>query len=293
MSDEIRTAAVIEAELASLPDNNDDVGQDEAVIENPQATYEAGRKGWVPKDQYKKDPATWVDADTFLQRGDRFVANLQRDVQRLTQQLADFEGTKAAFVKFSEDTLARKDVELKEAIANLRTQRVQAIREGEDDLAIQIEDRIDLLRDQQKTVKAIDVVAPPPVKNNDADDPVLQEWISEDNAWFNENVAMRDFAIKIGEALIANKEPLRGRRFLDKIRSIMETEFPRRFQKKETNARPSGESSTAQSGARSGDNSGKTERDLPKEDLALMKEFIASGLMTKEKFLKSYFSRNG
>ena len=36
---------------------------------------------------------------------------------------------------------------------------------------------------------------------------------------------------------------------------------------------------------------GKTVRDLPPRDLALMKQFVAEGLYTEETFLESYFSR--
>lgn len=301
MSDVQRTMADIEAELAAINTNTADVDyaeQEESESSLSQASldaanYEAGRKGWVPKDQYKKNPDTWVDAQTFLERGDRFVTNLQRDVANLTQKLQDFEGTKAAFVKFSEESLARKDGELKEAISALKSQRMQAIREGEDDLAVQIEDRIDLLKDQQKEVKAAPAVAAQRRTEPDPADPVLQEWIDEDNKWFNEEPKLRDYAIKVGEQLIADGETIRGRRFLDKIRGIMETEFPRRFKgKTEAAAYRGGESSTASSGAKNSNSGGKTERDLPAIDLALMKEFISTGFTTKEKFLKSYFSRN-
>jgi hypothetical protein len=304
MSDEQRSVSDIEAELSNIDTNTVDVDygdQDDAQSEDAgpsqaaidASNYEAGRKGWVPKNQYKKNPDTWVDAQTFLERGDRFVTNLQRDVAKLTQKLEDFEGTKAAFVKFSEDTIARKDVELKEAISALKIQRVQAIREGEDDLAVQLDDRIDLLKEQRNEVKAAPAVAAARKAEPDAQDPVLQEWIEEDNSWFNDEPKLRDFAIKVGEQMIADGETVRGRRFLDKVRSVMETEFPRRFKaKKEDATYKGGESSTAASGNKTGGVSGKTERDLPAVDLALMKEFIATGFTTKEKFLKSYFSRN-
>lgn len=294
MADEIRTTEVIAAELSRIeevtatPESEDAVkGPSQAAVDASE--YEAGRKGWVPKAQYKKD-APWVDAQTFLERGDRFVNNLQRDVATLTKKLEDFEGTKAAFVKFSEDALAKKDVELKSAISALRVQRTQAIREGEDDLAVELEDRIDLLREQSVKVKELPaVVAAPGPKT---EDPVLKEWIDDGNAWFNEDANLRDFAVKMGEKLIANGETVRGRRFLDKIRTIMVQEFPRRFGKKDdAAARTGAESSTAASGNRSGGVAGKTARDLPKEDLALMKEFIATGYTTEAKFLQSYFSR--
>lgn len=297
MADEIRTTEEITAELNAIDTATADLHQNEGE-ETPRgpsqaaidaSEYEAGRKGWVPKNQYKKD-APWVDAQTFLERGDRFVSNLQRDVATLTKKLEEFEGTKTQFIKFSEDALAKKDAELKTAITALRVQRTQAIREGEDDLAVELEDRIDLLKEQSTTVKELPkTVTQATVAQVAAVDPVLKEWISDGNEWFNEDAGMRDFAIKMGENLIKGGEHVRGRKFLDKIRTIMAQEFPRRFGAKETTAaRSGGESSTASSGKAEG---GKTSRDLPKVDLEMMRDLISGGYTTEAKFLKSYFSR--
>lgn len=296
-----RAAAEIEAELEALDTNTNDLHRDDSTQpEAPTAgdaadIHEAGRKGWVPKDQYKKDPASWVDAKTFLQRGDRFVSNLQREVDGLKQKLSDFEGTKAAFVKFSEETLAKKDSELKEAISALRVQRSQATREGDDELAVQLEDRIELLRDQRVEVKTLPEAAATTTKpaGPDNNDLVLREWVSEGNEWFDTEPKLRDFAVAMGEQMIAGGETTRGRRFLDKIAAAMAIEFPRRFKAKDGAPRNNAaESSNANTGNATGGNGGKTERDLPKEDLAMMRELIADGYTTKEKFLASYYSRN-
>src|SRR5260370_13868990 len=100
-----RTAAEIEAELASINNNTADLGTAEDSTEldiAPSNDYEseASRQGWVPRDKYRGDAAKWVDAKTFVERGERFASHLQREVASLKQKLEDFEGTKAAFVKF-------------------------------------------------------------------------------------------------------------------------------------------------------------------------------------------------
>lgn len=48
----------------------------------------AGRMGWVPLDQWKRDPAKWVDADVFLERTPAEVDRL-RDRARRTGAVAD------------------------------------------------------------------------------------------------------------------------------------------------------------------------------------------------------------
>lgn len=318
-----RSAEDIEAELESLtppdPDYDEEEGQGNdkgegdadtpspeeaarieaettAAAATAQAEQEAGRKGWVPKERFKGDPATWVDAKTFLERGERFTANLQREITALQKKIDGFEGTKAAFAKFYTEQLERKDRELKSAIAELRIRRSEAIMDGEHEAVLEIEDRIELLRDQQKTLK--DDVTPekaePEKVKPDAEapvvDPVILEWIDDGNKWFDDDPRLRAFAIATGDQLINNGETARGRKLLDKISAIIKEEFPRKFRVQQEPTPPAKGQVESDTNTVAGKGSTKTEKDLPPEDFKLMKQFIADGLTTKEKFLKSYFS---
>ena len=314
-----RTSADIEAELASLESvrgveeeeeqgiassNAVDLAAKEAERENAVllAEAEAGRQGWVPKKLYKGDASKWVDAATFIQRGERFNSNLQREVHELRKKLEGFEGTKKAFMKFHEDSIAAKDVEIAANIKELRIQRSEATRNGQDELAISLEDRIDLLSEQRKEVKKLPAEATDEVKTGEAvaaaanlPNPVLDEWVEDGNAWFRDDPQLRSYAIALGDTLIKNGETLRGRKFLDLVTSHMAEDFPRKFKKPKEEGNAGGGNAVEGAGGGSGGKSaggGRTERDLPAEDLALMKQFIREGWTTKEKFLASYFAKN-
>lgn len=298
-----RSAAEIEAELMALPSEAeiDLMGDDDPQIQspatpNPDETA-ARHKGWLPKDEYQGDPAKWVDAKTFIDRGNKFNKNLQREVEQLKRKLEDFEGTKAAFRKFHEDTLAKKDAELQAAINALRVQRSQATMDGDHETAIALEDRIDELRAERKAVKAVEVEQTPPAvaPSNPAGlhVEVLNEWIDDGNTWFREDPKLQAYAVSVGEDLIKSGEPLRGRRFLDKVAEIVAEDFPRKF-KQRSAATPTSPVAPAGSPSRSVPSAGsraKTEADLPPEDLKLMRQFIKEGWTTKEKFLAGYFGR--
>jgi hypothetical protein len=263
------------------------------------AETEAGRKGWVPRDQYKGDPAKWVEAKAFLERGERFTANLQKEVAALKDKVASFEGTQKAFIKFHEETVARKNQEIKDAISSLRVQRSAATREGDDELAVQIEDRIELLKDQQaELAKPPEQVKPdepqvPEVKPKNVTNPVLDEWIADGHKWFEEDPVLRNYAIVIGDTMMKNGETVRGRKFLDKVAEKMREDFPRKFrQQSEDPAAPRVNAVEGAGNQPRVNSAAKTEKDLPEVDYQLMKQFIASGWTTKEKFLKSYFSTN-
>jgi hypothetical protein len=308
-----RTAADIEAELTEIDaaiaevgagEDTDDVGASPEG-DNAAAEVQATRQGWVDKEHYKGDPKKWVDAKTFLERGERFTKNLENEVATLRRKIEEFEGTKAAFKKFHEETIARKDEELKNAIAALRVQRSEAQSEGEHETVVALEDRIDLLKMQQKELKApIEQVAPAVLTSEQAadmakTDPVLAEWVEDGNAWFSEDAKLRQYALNLGENLIKSGETVRGRPFLDKVSELMRRDFPRYFRTAPgaSNLANATSASSTGSGAQAGGGktgvgaAGKTERDLPKEDLELMRQFVKEGWMTKEKFLANYFSR--
>lgn len=319
--------AILEAELQALEESyessdnlqtgsdGDDDGDDEtaklAAAEDSRAVAEASRKGWVPRERFTGDPATWVDAKTFIERGAKFNMNLQKEIADLKKQIASFEGTKQAFAKFHEETVAKKDAEIAEAITQLRLQRSASIREGDDEQTVAIEDRIDLLKEQQTALKApvkqaaAPAVTPPPegtANGVSLDSPLIQDWIEDGNQWFRDDNKLRSYAIALGESMIQDGVTVRGRKFLELVAEKMAEEFPRKFRLMREAAeagteggspRKTGIVEGAGDSAGTGRRGGKTENDLPAEDRKLMHQFIQSGWTTKEKFLKSYFSNTG
>lgn len=256
---------------------------------NASLEAEAARKGWKPKDQFAGDPKDWVDAQTFVARGERFVKNLQKEVAGLKQKLDSFEGTKAQFVKFQTEIMEKKDAELADALRQLRVQRSEAQADGDHESVVALEDRIESVQKERVTTKEeLEAVAAPAAAAKTVN-PILEEWIGDGNEWFQNDAKLRSYAIQLGDELRAQGETLTDRPFLDKVATLMAAEFPHKFGGNANRTRPgmaeSGRTAAVASGA-------KSERDLPAADRALMKEFVAQGYMTKEKFLTDYFSRN-
>ena len=280
------------AEVAALTDGgrNTGVGDGSHTEVDLETQSKAIRQGWVPRERYTGEPSKWVDAATFVQRGENFTGNLKAELAEMRRQFTEFEGTKKAFVKFHEETLARKDAEYKDAIAALRVQRSQAQAEGDHEVAIQLEDRIDSLRESQKTLKAEAPSAKQAPTQPDMENPVLQEWVKDEAPWFATDAKLRDYAVSVGEQLLASGETARGRPFLDKVLATVHRDFPRRF--KLTGDASVIAGAAAVGGQGGGQSGGKhTAAQLPEEDRKLMKQFVAAGWTTEEKFLKSYFNQ--
>lgn len=305
-----RTVEDIEAELQSLDSaaREQQLAEDDApaapATSTPVHNYEqeAQRKGWKPKDAYTGPEGSWVDAKTFIERGERFTKNLEHEIAVLRAKVEGFEGTKAQFRKFFDEQMAKRDKEHADAIAALRIQRSQAIREGDDELAIQLEDRIDETKAQQASLaaeaKQLEVEkTTPATAAPQPDSPVLIEWMEDGNDWFKKDEVLTKHAIAVGEQFRKDGDKSIGRAFLDRVAAQVRSDFPRRFKAQPAaGARPATTESASQGNtgtAKTPGYNGQTERDLPAEDLAIMRQFVKEGLYTKEQFLKSYFSRNG
>lgn len=304
-----RTAEQIEAELAEI----DNVARDLTLADTDPALvkaappehdyeYEAARRGWKPESQYTGPEGKWVDAKTFIDRGERFTKKLETEIESLKRQVQAFEGTKAQFRKFFDAQMAKRDQEHTEAIQALRIQRSQATRDGDDELAIELEDRIDATKKQQQVLKeeaseaAAEKTEGASVAAGNEPNPVLDEFIADGNQWFRDDEVLTKHAIAVGTQLRKQGEKALGRRFLDMVAEQVRADFPRRFKELDAQSGTPTRNATTSGGGQGGTGSvsagGKTERDLPPEDLAVMRQFIKDGLYTKETFLKSYFSRN-
>lgn len=246
---------------------------------------EAGRHGWVPKEAYKGDPAKWKPASQYLEEGLRYNRNVKRELEDLKTRYAGLEKTGQAFAKYYEEAMARKDLELKDAITAAKRQVREAARNGDDDLVDQLEDRVTLLQEERTSLANQETVIPKATEEA-KEDPVLTEWVDDGNDWFREDEKLRSYAIAMGQEMRRKGDNTTGRKFLDSVSARMAEEFPRRFAKKAPTTRQS-QVETSDAG---GDSStGYSIHDLPAEDLALMKDFISKGWTTKDKFLKNYF----
>lgn len=280
--------------------DNDGEGDDgksaEAQAQSEAAAIEAQARaqGWRPEAEFKGE-GKWVDAATFIERGNRFKKNLEKEVATLKEQVAAQKKTNEQFAKFHKEAMERKDAELSDALRKARLDHKEAIRNGDDEDALLLEDRIDALKEEKaklkeepaKKVEEGESEEEAAAAKQASDDRALLEWVEDGNLWFRDDHKLRAYAMAIGQEMRAAGDMSRDRKFLDKIKAQMEDEMPERFAKgnplrRKVGAVETGSSSAAQQ------QQGKTERDLPKQDRELMNKFIKDGLLTKEQFLKDY-----
>lgn len=247
------------------------------------AEAEARLLGWKPLEEFDGPEEKFKPAEEFLAEGKRINGFLRKDLDKLRDQLtrrdhdiAELKQTIAEFAAFHRET-EKKAYE--RAKAELLAAKKDAIREGDGDRVVEIEEKIEQLRE----VKPVTGTIPPPPQV----DPVFAGWVDE-NKWFAENQKLRAVANSYGELLRQEQPGLVGRPFLDEVRRRVSEDFPAAFGNPER-SRPSAVAGSGE--ARSGTAGGKRSfSELPADAKAQCEKFVKQGLVaSREQYVKDYF----
>lgn len=238
---------------------------------------QAKEDGWMPQSEWKGDPARWVDAKTFVERGQQFLPIVQakfrkslEKIDALSAEVSELKEGNKQFLQFHEQTLAKEKKERERVIAELESERKKAITEGDGDAF----DRADKKLQEAKTA--------PPAKPA-GPSPDMQAWLVE-NPWYTTDKKMQKIADGLSDVLAEENPTLKGRAFLDKLAELVKAEMPHKFQ----NARR--EASTTENHERkTPSKTGRTYEDLPEDAKAACDKFVKTMPgFTKEAYLAHY-----
>ena len=264
--------------------SSEDQAEAEALQQDTERVARAG--GWRPKDKYSKDPATWVDAKTFVRRGEAYSKNMQEKMDKLEKEVVELKGTRAQFAEFYEGLLEQRAGEYKATLSALVSSRNAAIRESDDEEAQLIEDQIEALKAAKPVKKdsaPLGRLSDEQMNRNQAE---LRAWVAKGNTWFVADAELGAYALKISEELRGAGDTTMHQEFLDKVAVRVRKDFPEKF-----DTVRAGVNRTSQGDLTVGNSAkGKGSKDLPQADRELMQLFVKQGLTTEEKFLKKYFN---
>lgn len=213
----------------------------ESTTVSPEVEGQARELGWAPKDDFKGDPEKWVDAKTYLDRGEQVLPlvkatnrRLREDLTRTTGKVGDLETalkqsqeTIAALQEFHETEIADR---VKRARADLLTQLKEAKRDENVDREVELTDELSRLN-----AASID----PPKKrtngSNEAETPRVVDYTKdpdfiswqEDNAWFGADVAKTQISQGVAQQLRIAGDKTIGKVFLDKVSAGTQKEIAR------------------------------------------------------------------
>lgn len=251
-----------EQDLAEAPDGLEASHEDE-----PDVTQKARDMGWTDKADFKGDPDRWIDADTFVKRGEEFVPFLKANNKQLERKTKDLERTVAKLVKESAEIGSRA---YDKALRDLKAEHAAAVSAGDVATADDIVDQI------------TDLKAKPPGTPADDFAGKFADWKAE-NPWYDSDPDLQAFAFGIGEKLGAEKVPPEQQ--LAIVTQRVKAAFPHKFDN--PRRREPGAVEGATNARRPG---GKSYSDLPADAKSACDEFVAKGIMNREKYAKEYFA---
>lgn len=244
--------------------------------EQPQYTateQQAMSTGWVPKDQWQGDPDDWVPARQYVKNGELFGR-----INTYKHKIVNLEKTVGELVKHNEKLY---ETGYKDAIDALKQERKQALREGDTERVLELEERAEALQQefQEKQQEFKTSVAAPEAPVN----PLFEEWLAN-NPWYEQDPALHGYAD--GEARILVEASQRAGKVVNYDKLLVEVsrkvkeKFPEKFGLKEK--MPSAVTTGDEPRTRS--TSSSSYKLTPMEE-EIFSRLSASGL-TKEKYIE-------
>lgn len=193
----------------------------------PAVETEALALGWVPKERFRGDEARWVDAATFVERGHSIMpilkannAELLRKFSQSQQEQIQLKEALRAQTENLKNLTEFQSAEVKRQVdrqlATLKAQKREAIKAGEHELAADIDEQMDTVKED--AAKAPKLVTPAPTPAGPQ--PWAQDFAAE-NEWLGKDKRKTGLFMGIADEIFA-KEGLRDRALLDRAKEELD-----------------------------------------------------------------------
>lgn len=238
---------------------------------------EARHHGWTPREEFKGDPAKWVDARTFVTRADEVMPFLKKQNAAQKREIEDlkrqFKRAQAFFSKSEERAYQR-------ALADLESRHDEAVETGDVAASKRIRQEIDGLKEEVSEFStAFKNEEPEVAVDQETVRREFSEWI-EANDWYVTDDAKRRYADFVADQLGPAESYGAGRKaWFAEIEARVGRKFTER---KASPVNGGGNRAVSAKG-------GKTYADLPQEAKAMCDKWIRSGLIaSREEYVKAY-----
>lgn len=218
----------------------DETGGDGTVSNEgaaPEAEQKARSMGWVPKDDFRGDEAKWVDADTFVKRGEEMLPLLKHHNKALLGKVGSLEGEVgrlSGLLTASQEAIEELKILSTETTKlnaeRIRRELVDRIKQAREDNDVDTE--VQLTTELGHVSTAITASAeakpkgaesPPPERPDFTKTEWWKGWVN-DNSWFGADKRRTAVAVAIASEMRQDPQyqELRGRDFLDAVKGELD-----------------------------------------------------------------------
>lgn len=217
----------------------DEIVEDPERAEQEREEAEARRSGWRPLAEYRGEPGRWVDAHTFLERGNTFlpIVRQQRDQavaenaalrSEVEQMRGEVTATRTDMQKLLDWSRKADQAGYDRAIADLKKQQREAVAGGDvtrfDEIAIQIDEMAEARAEVVQPPPAPAPTPRPAVQQN----PAIDRFVAE-NAWFQSDKVLNQAMIAEHVAAIEEYPGIDAAEQLEIAKQAVMRRFPKKF----------------------------------------------------------------
>lgn len=282
-----------------------DAVENQNVEETPQidearvaVEKEAREQGWVPKEEFRGKETDWIDADIFVQRGKEINPilrknneRIQKELEQARKELQELRMGVEEFKKFTKEAHERKIANYEVEIASLKEQKKQAISSGDGDLAVQLDEQIDAVKEAkaQATKESKEEQKQEPQQTIN---PKIQEWV-DNNKWYSTNKGMAEVTNEIGARIRASNPFFNEEQFLEALDKELEDTFSlTKLGRTKAAKRENPMTETPQSGGNTASKGKHTYESMPADAKAACDSFLKQGIIkSKDEYVKMYYDQ--
>ena len=233
--------------------------------------------GWRPQDEFRGDPEKWVDADTFVARGEQVMPLLKAQNKKLRQEMDELRST---LDEFKNHTARAQKAEIEQILTTIRQLKAEAVARGDGEALVQLEDQ-----QARALSKALELENPqkkqaqPRISQEDQQ--IAASWQAR-NQWYGKDSELTRATDVLGASLVNINPDIDKVELFQQIDQIIRRQYPHKFQRKNAGASPVDNGRPA---ARGGS---KSYNALPADAKAACDRMVKQGVLTREEYVKYY-----
>jgi len=182
---------------------------------------EAREQGWRPQEEFNGDPDRWVDAETFVKRGEEFLPFVKADRDKLREELkateTKFEQRIQRMERVHKELSKKQRDEYEKQVAELREARKRAVQEADGDAFEAADTQLRHLESQTQQDAGAEL---PPEE---------VAWREKNSSWWGKDAVMTAAANAIGQQIWNLQPNLPPDEFFAKVDERLKDEFPHKF----------------------------------------------------------------
>jgi len=256
---------------------------------SPELIEKAQRMGWIPPDEFKGDKSRFVPADKFVQRAEEMLPIMKTQLTKYDEKVQKYESeimglkssldaqkkTTEKLVKMSKSISERA---YEQAKKDLTKQQAQAVADGDVEKWQSLEEQ----KDKLEKPEPIEVEKEPVQQNT-----VFDDW-HRGNDWYLKDSDMTLWANGYAQVVQSENPQMPYNQVLKMVESKAKDVFSHKFENPERHKPATVD--TSNSGSVETKAPDKSYRNLPADAKAACDNIVEQGLMTKEEYVKEYFS---